>query len=126
MKTEKACEHQSSVVLQCNETEKVSIHDVFYGRNSGDTSCHNSGSTTCFHPNATEIVKNICKDNSTCSVSPKGSFWHFDATCDALNAQLIVHYICVSRGMVYCFFHQGHHLGGGGLRIAHLFHTLNL
>ena len=87
-------------MLHCNGNETISIHDVFYGRNNGDKSCHNDGSITCFNPNATEIVRNICKDNSTCSVSPTGSIWNFDSTCDRLNAQMIVHYICVLRGML--------------------------
>ena len=100
LKTERACEHDPPVSLKCLENETISIHDVFYGRNDGDKSCHVGGSITCFNPKATEIVNNMCKNSSTCSISPSGSIWNFDTTCDNLNAQLIVHYICVLKGML--------------------------
>jgi len=99
LKTKTACEHDPPVVLQCNKNETISIHDVFYGRNNGDNSCHNDGSITCFNPRATNLVRDICRDNSTCTVLPKGHIWDFDFTCDSLNAQLVVHYICILRAV---------------------------
>ena len=105
LKTKTACEHHPPVVLQCNEkNETISIHDVFYGRNNGDNSCHNAGSTTCFNQRATDIVRSICRDNSTCTVTPSGDIWNFKPSCDALNAQLVVHYICILRGMLSTVF----------------------
>ena len=104
LKTKTACEHDPPVVLQCNKNETISIHDVFYGRNNGDNSCHNAGSTTCFNRRATDLVRDICRDNSTCTVLPKGHIWDFDVRCDKLNAQLVVHYICILRGMFSTVF----------------------
>ena len=104
LRTAKGCEHYPAVYLQCNRNETIRIHDAFYGRNNGDNSCHFTGTVTCVNPNATEIVRRICNDNSTCSISPKGSIWNFDPLCDDLNAQLVVHYMCISKGKIYLGF----------------------
>eukprot|EP00112_Aurelia_sp_Birch-Aquarium-sp1_P014545 Seg315.2 transcript_id=Seg315.2/GoldUCD/mRNA.D3Y31 product="hypothetical protein" protein_id=Seg315.2/GoldUCD/D3Y31 len=91
------CEHTGPAILTCNSIQQIKIHDVFYGRNADDNRCHNGGSITCFNPNATQIVKNICKTNSTCTVPSIGANWNFDSTCDGLNAQLRIHYVCIAR-----------------------------
>ncbi len=98
MRSTKVCEHTGPAILTCNSTQQIKIHDVFYGRNADDNRCHNGGSITCFNPNATQIVKNICKTNSTCTVPSIGANWNFDSTCDGLNAQLRIHYVCIARG----------------------------
>ncbi|XP_065063444.1 uncharacterized protein LOC135689979 isoform X2 [Rhopilema esculentum] len=100
LKSESVCEHAGPARLVCNNNQRVDIHDAFYGRNNDNKTCHNSGTITCFNPNATEIVRRICKMNSTCTVSPKGSIWNFDSSCDMLNAQLKIHYFCVAKGQI--------------------------
>ncbi|XP_065063369.1 uncharacterized protein LOC135689924 isoform X2 [Rhopilema esculentum] len=97
LKSVSVCEHAGPASLVCNNNQRVDVHDAFYGRNRDDAACHNSGTVTCFNPNATEIVRSICKINSTCTVSPKGSIWNFDSSCDMLNAQLKIHFFCVAK-----------------------------
>eukprot|EP00795_Rhopilema_esculentum_P003423 gene3423-1791_t len=97
LKSVSVCEHAGPARLVCNNNQRVDVHDAFYGRNRDDASCHNSGTVTCFNPSATEIVRSICKMNSTCTVSPKGSIWNFDSNCDKLNAQLKIHFFCVAK-----------------------------
>ncbi|XP_065063360.1 uncharacterized protein LOC135689924 isoform X1 [Rhopilema esculentum] len=100
LKSVSVCEHAGPASLVCNNNQRVDVHDAFYGRNRDDAACHNSGTVTCFNPNATEIVRSICKINSTCTVSPKGSIWNFDSSCDMLNAQLKIHFFCVAKGQM--------------------------
>eukprot|EP00112_Aurelia_sp_Birch-Aquarium-sp1_P014546 Seg315.3 transcript_id=Seg315.3/GoldUCD/mRNA.D3Y31 product="hypothetical protein" protein_id=Seg315.3/GoldUCD/D3Y31 len=97
LRSTKVCEHTGPAILTCNSTQQIKIHDVFYGRNADDNRCHNGGSITCFNPNATQIGKNICKTNSTCMVPSIGAIWNFNPTCDGLNAQLRIHYMCIAR-----------------------------
>eukprot|EP00794_Sanderia_malayensis_P020130 gene20130-22102_t len=102
LKTESKCEHHDPAKLSCSANEQIKIINVFYGRDPGDNSCHNAGSVLCYNPNAKNIVNDMCKCNSTCLVYPSGSIWNFDQTCDSLNAQLRVFYICVARDSTAC------------------------
>ncbi|KAI8485101.1 hypothetical protein Bbelb_372070 [Branchiostoma belcheri] len=90
--TEMACEH-SELTLTCSNGYELVIQSANYGRTDGSTCPHSAMSdTNCVEPTSLDIVRDACRDRSTCTISASNSV--FGDPCYGTYKYLTVGYFC--------------------------------
>ncbi|XP_066276578.1 IgGFc-binding protein-like [Branchiostoma lanceolatum] len=91
--TARACEH-SDLTISCSESYELAIESANYGRTADGNTCPHAAVSdqNCVEANSLAIVRDICRDKSTCTIAASNSV--FGDPCVGTYKYLTVEFYC--------------------------------